>query len=135
MAHILKGELGHFESTTPTECRTTSSGGVQPSEKYAPQYLTFVASHIHASSQFKSSQLEAINFSLLSDRDQRIALLEGEPPELTTTLRSSLELPTTLVLKHVDHANLFLQERLAESLQSQKVFRLGLWSVPPRPCG
>lgn len=86
---------------------------------------SLVASHIHARSQFKSSPSEILNFSLLSDRDQRIALLGGEPPELTTTLRSSLELPTTLVLKHVDHANFFLQERLAESLVSRKVSRLG----------
>lgn len=86
---------------------------------------SFIASHIHAQSPFRSSQLEVINFSLLSDRDQRIALLGGEPPELTTTLRSSLELPTTLVLKHVDCANFFLQRTLAESLQSRRVSRLG----------
>lgn len=86
---------------------------------------SLIASHIHSQSPFRTSQLEVINFSLLSDRDQRIALLGGEPPELTTTLRSSLELPTTLVLKHVDHANFFLQRNLSESLKSQKVSRLG----------
>jgi len=86
---------------------------------------SLVAAHIHARSRFKSTEFAVINFSLLSERDQRIALLGGGPPELTTTRQSLLELPTTVVLKHIDHANTFLQQSLAASLTTQKVERLG----------
>jgi DNA-binding NtrC family response regulator len=86
---------------------------------------SLLASHIHTHGPFKSSQLEVINFSILRERDRQIALLGGEPPELTTTRRSSLENSTTLVLKHLDKANTFLQERLAESLNTLRVARLG----------
>jgi DNA-binding NtrC family response regulator len=86
---------------------------------------SLVASHIHSQSPHRSSQLEIINFSILRERDRQIALLGGEPPELTTTRRSSLENSTTLVLKHLDQANTFLQERLAESLTTLRVARLG----------
>jgi DNA-binding NtrC family response regulator len=86
---------------------------------------SLVASHIHSLSPFRSSQLEVINFSILRERDRQIALLGGEPPELTTTRRSALENSTTLVLKHLDQANSFLQRSLAESLTTQKVERLG----------
>lgn len=84
-----------------------------------------VASHIHSQSRFRSSQLEVINFSILRERDRQIMLLGGEPPELTTTRRSALENSTTVVLKHLDQANIFLQRSLAESLTSLRVERLG----------
>ncbi len=90
---------------------------------------TLYAKAIHARSPRKSLKLSLINFSILSEREQRVALLGGEPPELTTTRRSSLEPPSTLILKHIDHANPFLQERLAEALTTRKLTRLGSDSV------
>jgi two-component system response regulator HydG len=88
---------------------------------------SLVASHIHSRSRFKSSELEIINFSLLSERDQRIKLFGGGPPELNTTLRSFLEDPTTLILKHLDQASLYaIQERLTEFLQTLTVVRPGI---------
>ena len=70
-------------------------------------------------------KLALVNFSILSEREQRLALLGGGPPEITTTRRSCLELPSTVILKHIDHAIPFLQERLAEALKTKRVTRLG----------
>jgi len=53
---------------------------------------SFLAAHIHAASPLSLRALESLNFSTLPERDQRINLLGGEPPDLTTTRRSVLEL-------------------------------------------
>jgi len=73
----------------------------------------------------KDRELETVNFKILSERDQRIRLLGGNPPELPTTRRSILELPTTVVLKHIDRAPKFLQERLTEAIHKREIARLG----------
>ena len=86
---------------------------------------SFLAAHIHAASSLSGRPLESINFSTLLERDQRIGLLGGEPPDLTTSRRSILELKTTVVLKHIECATTFLQDKLAESLAASTVFRLG----------
>lgn len=86
---------------------------------------TVLAKAIHAHSPRKSVALHSINFSILSEREQRVALLGGGPPELTTTRRSYLEAPSTVILKHIDHANRFLQEQLAKALEIRKITRLG----------
>ncbi len=86
---------------------------------------TLFASHIHVRSDRSSYDLEVVNFSLLSERDQRIAILGGGPPELTTTRRSVLEIPTTVVLKHVDRASPFIQQTLAGILSSREILRPG----------
>jgi DNA-binding NtrC family response regulator len=90
---------------------------------------TLFAKAIHARSPRKTAVLRSINFSLLNERDQRIALLGGGPPEITTTRRSYLELPITLLLKHVDFASLYLQEKLAEALKTRRFIRIGSDSV------
>lgn len=69
--------------------------------------------------------MDILNCSIASERSQRLDLLGGEPPDLTSSRRSLLELPTTVVVKHVDQAGPFLQERLAEALRSRSVVRLG----------
>lgn len=84
-----------------------------------------LAKIVHASSPRRDYPLESMNFSLLSEREQRIGLLGGGPPELTTTRRSLLESPTTIVLKHFDNANSFLQEKLVEAFTTRRVVRLG----------
>jgi DNA-binding NtrC family response regulator len=86
---------------------------------------TLLAKAIHAPSPRKTAALRSINFSILSEREQRVALLGGGPPDLTTTRRSCLEPSSTIILKHIDHANPFLQEQLAKALETRKVIRLG----------
>jgi len=49
-----------------------------------------LAKIVHASSPRRDYPLESMNFSLLGEREQRIGLLGGGPPELTTTRRSLL---------------------------------------------
>lgn len=80
---------------------------------------------VHLNSRRGEHPLESMNFALLGEREQRIGLLGGGPPELTTTRRSLLELPTTVVLKHLDHANGFLQDQFVDAITSGKVERLG----------
>ncbi len=86
---------------------------------------SLLASRIHALSPFKSVSAETINFSTMSERDQRVAVLGGGPPELTTTRKSLLEYPTTVALKHVDCASHYLQEQLAAFLIGKKIVRPG----------
>ncbi|MDP2884824.1 MAG: sigma 54-interacting transcriptional regulator [Ignavibacteria bacterium] len=86
---------------------------------------TFLAKAIHSRSPRNSLKLGSVNFSILSEREQRVALLGAGPPDLTTTRRSCLEPPSTVVLKHIDHASPFLQEQLAKALETRKVTRLG----------
>ena len=86
---------------------------------------TLLSSRIHAHSLLKDHSLEFINFQTYSERDQRIRLLGGSPPELPSSRRSVLELPTTVVLKYIDCATIFLQERLAEAIPKREIIRLG----------
>ena len=76
----------------------------------------------------------SINFSILSDRDQRIVLFGAEPPELTSSRRSLLELPTTIILKHIDYAAAYLQDKLAASLEEGSVVRFGSQETHPVAC-
>ncbi|MGA3286358.1 MAG: sigma 54-interacting transcriptional regulator [Bacteroidota bacterium] len=86
---------------------------------------SLLSSRIHANSLLKDRPLESINFQTYSERDQRIRLLGGSPPELPTSRRSVLEMPTTVVLKHIDFATKYLQERLAEAIPKKEIIRLG----------
>jgi len=85
----------------------------------------YLASQIHVAGPYGGARMESLNFSIVSERDQRIGLLGAEPPELSTSRRSLLEHETTVVLKHIDHANRFVQDKLAESLATSMVTRLG----------
>jgi two-component system, NtrC family, response regulator HydG len=86
---------------------------------------SLLASRIHAHSLLKDRELETVNFKILSDRDQRIRLMGGCPPDIPTTRRSVLELPTTVVIKHIDAASRYLQEYLCAAMQSRALIRLG----------
>jgi DNA-binding NtrC family response regulator len=86
---------------------------------------SLLSSRIHAHSLLKDRELEIVNFKILSERDQRVRLLGGSPPELPTTRRSVLELPTTVILKHINFASRFLQEQLVEAIQQREITRLG----------
>ena len=95
---------------------------------------SLLSSRIHAHSLFKDCKLEIVNFEILSERDQRVRMLGGSPPELPTTRRSVLELPTTVVLKHIDCAPKFLQEQLVKTILSRTVIRLGTEDERPVRC-
>jgi two-component system, NtrC family, response regulator HydG len=95
---------------------------------------SLLSSRIHANSLLKDRSLESINFQTYSERDQRIRLLGGSPPELPTTRRSVLELPTTVILKHIDFATKFLQERIVEAIQKREIIRLGTKDTRPIRC-
>jgi two-component system response regulator HydG len=95
---------------------------------------TLLSSRIHAHSLLKDHSLEFINFQTYSERDQRIRLLGGSPPELPTSRRSVLEMPTTVVLKHIDFATKYLQERLAEAIPKREIIRLGTMDQRPIRC-
>ena len=95
---------------------------------------SLLSSRIHAHSLFKDCEFEIVNFEIISERDQRIRLLGGSPPELPTTRRSVLELPTTVVLKHIDCASKFLQEQLVNAILSRTVVRLGTKDERPVRC-
>jgi DNA-binding NtrC family response regulator len=95
---------------------------------------TFLAKCIHDQSLLKNHVLETINFKILSDRDQRMRLLGGSPPDLPSTRRSTLELSTTVVLKHIDCASKYFQERLAEAILRKEIIRLGTNQKRPVKC-
>ncbi|MCX6132618.1 MAG: sigma 54-interacting transcriptional regulator [Ignavibacteriales bacterium] len=86
---------------------------------------TLLAKAIHARGPRRSLKLSSVNFSVLSERDQRLELVGACPPELNTNHPSCLEPPSTIVLKHIDYADPFLQEQLAEALETRTVTRLG----------
>jgi DNA-binding NtrC family response regulator len=90
---------------------------------------SLLASHIHRKSPLSSKALQSINFDILPEREQRGALLGGGPPDMPTTRRSLLEIPSTLILKHIDKASPYLQEKLAEALVTRRLERLGCKSI------
>lgn len=73
--------------------------------------------------------MQTLNFSILVERAQRIALLGGSSPDLPTTRRSLLEIPSTTVLKHPDFASPYLQDKLAEAIATKKLVRPGAKSL------
>lgn len=87
---------------------------------------TLLASHIHARSHFNRVRRDILNISFLSDRDQRVLLFGGGPPALTTTRRSVLENPTTVIIKSIDKACQYYQDRLARGLKHSSVLRPGI---------
>jgi DNA-binding NtrC family response regulator len=83
------------------------------------------SAHVHRHSGHRVHPIASMNATTLDERDQRIQIFGGEPTMLTTTRRSILERPTTVVLKHIDHLRPHLQDDLAEALTTQKVHRPG----------
>jgi DNA-binding NtrC family response regulator len=86
---------------------------------------SLVAAHVHQHSERRHRAPDILNASTLDERDQRIRLFGGEPTILTTTRKSILENPTTVVLKHLDHLRPHLQNELAKALVTQEVQRPG----------
>ena len=90
---------------------------------------SLLAALIHLQNPRSSAELQSLNFSVLVERDQRIALLGGSSPDLPTTRRSLLEIPSTTVIKHPDVASPYLQEKLAQALATKKLVRPGAKSL------
>ena len=90
---------------------------------------SLLATLIHLQSPRSSAELQVLNFSILAERVQRIALLGGSSPDLPTTRRSLLEITSTTVLKHPDFASPYLQEKLAEALSTKRLVRPGAKSL------
>lgn len=90
---------------------------------------SLLATLIHRQSPRGSAELQTLNFSLLPEREQRIALLGGSNPDIPTTRRSLLEIPSTLVIKHVDRAIPYFQDQLAAAIASKKLLRPGAQSL------
>lgn len=85
---------------------------------------SLVAAHIHALSPYRGVPLRWINLITLGDRDQRIELFGAEPPELSSPRRGILEHPTTVLIKHIDHAMVYVQDSFAAALSTGRVTRL-----------
>jgi DNA-binding NtrC family response regulator len=86
---------------------------------------SLLVAHIHKLSPRASFPLQSLDMSILKERDQRTLLLGGGYPGLTTTRRSVLEHPTTVLIKHIDHTNAYLQDELAKCLTTMKIRRSG----------
>lgn len=86
---------------------------------------TRLARLIHHHSPYAPRPPVVVDLRLLGTRERRTALFGGEPPELTTTRRGALEAETTLLLRHVDRAEAFLQELLARAMRGGAFVRFG----------
>jgi len=95
---------------------------------------SLLSSRIHVHSPMSNNPIEFINFRTFTERDQRIRLLGGCPPELPSSRQSILETPTTVVLKHLDCATRFLQEQLTTAILEGKIYRLGGTEWYPISC-
>lgn len=83
------------------------------------------ASHIHNESAGRTCPPEPVNCAVLSEREQRIALFGAEPPELSGTRRGLLEVPGTLIVKHLDRAPHYIQEKLVNAFRRGCSVRFG----------
>jgi DNA-binding NtrC family response regulator len=84
---------------------------------------TLVGRILHSLSPQKHQRLRSLDFALISERDQRLTLFGLEPPEATSDFQSIVELPTTCLLKNIEHAMPHIQGRLVEVLTRKKFRR------------
>jgi DNA-binding NtrC family response regulator len=75
---------------------------------------TLLASHLSP----PGTEIRFINCMILAEREQRLGLLGGGFPELSSTKRSILERPGIALVKHLDFAPHYLQDELVEALRS-----------------
>ena len=85
---------------------------------------TLIARHIHFLSG-NPAPLTIINLAVLPDRDQRLVLFGGEPPEFTSTYRGALEEQTTVLVKNVDRASAYIRDSLSTCLTGGRLRRPG----------
>jgi two-component system, NtrC family, response regulator AtoC len=83
---------------------------------------TLVGRLIHSLGPHRRLPLRSLNFALITERDQRIALFGSEPPDSITRREGFVEAPTTCLLRNIEHALPHIQQRLVDAL-SQREFR------------
>jgi two-component system, NtrC family, response regulator HydG len=77
---------------------------------------TLVGRLIHTLGPHKHLVLRAVNFELVSERELRVVLFGSEPPESTTELQGIIEHPTTCLLRNIEYAPPYIQQRLVLAL-------------------
>jgi DNA-binding NtrC family response regulator len=77
---------------------------------------TLVGRMIHSLGPHRHLLLRSLNFALVTERDQRIALFGSEPPESSTEREGFIETPTTCLLRNIEHALPHIQQRLVDVL-------------------
>ena len=77
---------------------------------------TLVGRLIHSLGPHRQLLLRSLNFALVTDREQRLALFGSEPPESSTELQGQIEHPTTCLLRNIEYAPQHIQQRLFEAL-------------------
>jgi DNA-binding NtrC family response regulator len=95
---------------------------------------SLLAAWMHAAGPNSEHDLLSINIATAGDRHQRLSLMGADFTHLTSSKRSLLEHPTTVVIKHIDQAYHSLQESLAKSLSSGWISRPGSIRAKPLRC-
>lgn len=95
---------------------------------------SLLAATMHDAGPNKDRSLATINIATSGERHQRLSLLGADFVSVTSSKRSLLELPTTVVIKHIDLACHSLQESLADCLVSGSVNRPGSIRTKPVRC-
>ena len=95
---------------------------------------SLLAAFMHAAGPNNDRPLESINIATSGDRHQRLSLLGADFSSLTSSKRSLLERPSTVVVKHIDQAYHSLQESLAKAIASKTVCRPGSIRTKPVRC-
>jgi len=86
---------------------------------------SLVAAHIHSHGPFRGRPLSFLDVRVLTEGQYRLDLLGADGPTADIPRKSLLEHRTTLLIKQIDGATVYVQERLAETLSSGHVVREG----------
>jgi two-component system response regulator AtoC len=92
------------------------------------------AAHLYTASAFHDEPLSTINISTSSERDQRLRLFGASFVQVTSARRSMLERPAFVVIKHIDCASTWIQQKLAEALNEGRLLRPGSIEKVPVRC-
>jgi two-component system response regulator AtoC len=84
---------------------------------------TLVGRLIHTLSPERQHQLISLNFALVAERDQRVALFGTEPPESSVERLGFFEMPTTCLLRNIEHSIPYIQRRLVDALAHREFTR------------
>ena len=84
---------------------------------------TLVGRLIHSLGPHRQLVLRSLNFALITERDQRIALFGSEPPDSSTEREGFIEAPTTCLLRNIEHAMPHIQQRLVDALVHREFCR------------
>lgn len=84
---------------------------------------TLVGCLIHSLGPHKDLTLRSLNLALVTERDQRLALLGSELPEASTEREGMIEGATTCLLRNLEHMAPHIQQRLADALTRREFCR------------